>query len=89
MLIKLLKEGSSLYLKARVKEKELLGSPQDVLNYCHCTLSGEKNEKFMVIYLTAKNELIEAEIMEEGTVNQTAVYPARLWKGHCGIKPPH
>lgn len=78
VLIKLLKEGSAAYLKTRIIHKEILGSPQDVLNYCHCTLSGEKNEKFMVIYLTAKNELVDTELLEEGTVNQTAVYPRKV-----------
>jgi DNA repair protein RadC len=78
VLIKLLKEGSTLYLKAQIKNKELLGSPQDVINFCHHALSGEKNEQFMVIYLSAKNELIETEILEKGTVNQTAVYPRKV-----------
>ena len=32
----------------------------------------------MVIYLTTKNELIEVEILEEGTINQTAVYPRKI-----------
>jgi DNA repair protein RadC len=35
ILIKLLKEGSTLYLKTRVKHKEVLSSLQDVLNFCH------------------------------------------------------
>ena len=81
ILIKLLKEGSTLYLKARVKGKEILNSPQHVLDFCHHTLSGEKNEKFMVIYLTTKNELIDTEILEEGTINQTAVYPRKVVEG--------
>ena len=33
ILIKLLKEGSTLYLKTRVKHKEVLSSLQDVLNF--------------------------------------------------------
>ena len=81
ILIKLLKEGSTLYLKDRVKGKEILSSPQHVLNFCHHTLSGEKNEKFMVIYLTTKNELIDTEILEGGTINQTAVYPRKVVEG--------
>jgi DNA repair protein RadC len=81
ILIKLLKEGSTLYLKTRVKHKEVLSSPQDVFNFCHHALSGSKNEKFMIIYLTSKNELIEAEVIEEGTINQTAVYPRKVLEG--------
>ena len=81
ILFKLLKEGSTLYLKARVKGKEILSSPQHALDFCHHMLSGEKNEKFMVIYLTTKNELIDTEILEEGTINQTAVYPRKVVEG--------
>ena len=78
LLIKLLKEGATLYLKTRIKSKEVLSSPLDVFNFCQHALSGEKNEKFMVIYLTAKNEVIEVETLEEGTINQTAVYPRKV-----------
>jgi DNA repair protein RadC len=81
ILFKLLKEGSTLYLKARVKGKEILSSPQHALDFCHHILSGEKNEKFMVIYLTTKNELIDTEILEEGTIDQTAVYPRKVVEG--------
>ena len=51
-----------------------------IKSYYHA-LSGCKNEKFMIIYLTTKNELIEAEIIEEGTINQTAVYPRKVIEG--------
>ena len=81
ILFKLLKEGSTLYLKTRVKGKEILSSPQQALDFCHYMLSGEKNEKFMVLYLTTKNELIDTEILEEGTINQTAVYPRKVVEG--------
>ena len=35
ILFKLLKEGSTLYLKNRVKGKEILSSPQHALEFCH------------------------------------------------------
>ncbi len=59
ILIKLLKEGATSYLKTRIQGKEVLSSPQDVFDFCHHAISGEKNEKFMVIYLSTKNEVIE------------------------------
>jgi DNA repair protein RadC len=81
ILIKLLKEGATLYLKTRLKGREVLSSPQDVLNFCSYALSGEKNEKFMVLYLTTRNEVLELEILEEGTINRTAVYPRKVIEG--------
>ena len=35
----------------------------------------------MVIYLSTKNEVIEVETLEEGTINQTAVYPRKIIEG--------
>lgn len=81
ILIKLLKEGSTFYLKTRIQGNEILSSPQDVFNFCHHAISGERNEKFMVIYLSTKNEVIEVETLEEGTINQTAVYPRKIIEG--------
>lgn len=81
ILIKLLKDGATLYLKTRIKNKEVLGTPQDVLNFCQHALSGAKNEKFTVIYLTTKNEVIEIETLDEGTINRTAVYPRKVIEG--------
>ena len=81
ILIKLLKEGATLYLKTRIKNKQVLSSPQDVFNFCRYALSGEKNEKFMVIYLTTRNEVLEVETLEEGTINRTAVYPRKVIEG--------
>ncbi|MCK5256396.1 MAG: DNA repair protein RadC [Deltaproteobacteria bacterium] len=81
ILIKLLKDGATLYLKTRIKSKEVLSSPQDVFNFCRYALSGERNEKFTVIYLTTKNEVIEVETLDEGTINRTAVYPRKVIEG--------
>jgi len=81
ILIKLLKEGTTLYLKTQIKNKEVLRSPQEVFNFCQYALSGERNEKFAVIYLTTKNEVIDVEVLEEGTVNRTAVYPRKVIEG--------
>ena len=81
ILIRLLKEGATSYLKTRIQDKEVLSSPRDVFDFCHHAISGEKNEKFMVIYLSTKNEVIDVETLEEGTINQTAVYPRKIIEG--------
>ena len=81
ILIRLLKEGATSYLKTRIQGKEVLSSPRDVFDFCHHAISGEKNEKFMVIYLSTKNEVIDVETLEEGTINQTAVYPRKIIEG--------
>lgn len=81
VLIKLLKEGATFYLKTRIQGKGVLSSPKAVFDFCHHALAGERNEKFMVIYLSTKNEVIAIETLEEGTINQTAVYPRKIIEG--------
>jgi DNA repair protein RadC len=49
-----------------------------VLNFVRVKLSGLTNEAFMVIYMNVKNEVIEHSILQEGTVDNVAVYPRRI-----------
>lgn len=44
-------------------------------------LAGLPHEAFMVIYLNTKNEVIQYEIVHEGTVDRAVVYPRRIIEG--------
>jgi DNA repair protein RadC len=41
-------------------------------------MGGLKDEQFRVLYLNSQNEIIAEEILQEGTVNQTVVYPRKI-----------
>lgn len=77
ILIKLVKELAGAYLKETIMGKDVIKSPKDVLNYLNLTLSGERIEKFIAIYLNSKNEVLAIETLHEGTINQTVVYPRK------------
>ena len=77
-LIKLIKDICGLYLLDRAKDKDLLTSPQRVVDFAHMKLAGLPHEAFMVIFLNTQNEIIAHEILNEGTVDQVAVYPRRI-----------
>jgi DNA repair protein RadC len=77
-LICLLKEAANLYLKLQVQGRPILSSTQAVLDYCRHSLSGEREEKFLGIFLTAQNEILAIEILAEGTVDRAAVHPRRV-----------
>lgn len=77
-LIKLVKDICGLYLLDRVKDKNLLTSPQKVVDFAQMKLAGLPHEAFMVIFLNTQNEIIAYEIMNEGTIDQVAVYPRRI-----------
>lgn len=77
VLIKLMKEAAGVYLKERMMGKDVIRCPKDVIEYLHLTLSGERVEKFLAIYLNSRNEALAVEILHEGTINQTVVYPRK------------
>lgn len=81
ILIRLFKEGADAYLKERIRGKAVLSSLGDVLEYFRHELAGEKVEKFLVVYLNAKNRVIDVETLHEGTVDQAAVYPRCVIEG--------
>jgi DNA repair protein RadC len=81
VLIKLLKEAASLYLKEKLRNHPILTSPEAVIEYCRHALLGQRNELFQVIYLNAQNEVVDVETIAEGTVDHTAVYPRRVIEG--------
>lgn len=77
-LIRLVKELFGLYMAERIEGRDLLTSPQAVVDFARVKLAGLPHEAFMVIYLNTKNEVIECEVVHEGTVDRAIVYPRRI-----------
>ena len=77
-LIKLVKEMSGLYLAGRMEKRNLLTSPERVVSFARMKLAGLPHEAFMVIFLNSQNEVLAHETVNEGTIDQVAVYPRRI-----------
>lgn len=78
VLVKLVKDIGSLYLKEQLAEKTQISCTAELLNYCKMALGGLKDERFYVIYLNAQNRVIDMEAIQEGIVNQAVVYPRKV-----------
>ena len=78
ILIKLVKETCGLYLSTRLGKKDLLTSPDRVTSFARMKLAGLPHEAFMLIFLNVQNEMIGHSIVNEGTIDQVAVYPRRI-----------
>lgn len=78
ILIKLIKEIGTLYLKEKAKESPQLTCTTDLLNYCKTYMGGLKDERFCVIYLDAQNRITDIATIHEGIVNQAVVYPRKV-----------
>jgi len=81
ILIRLVRELSSAHWAEKMEKKDLLCSPQAVVDYAQAKLAGLSHEAFMVIYLNTKNEVLHHEIIHEGTVDRAFVYPRRIVEG--------
>ncbi len=77
-LLSLVKEICSIYLAEKIKNKDVLSSPQAVLNFARVKLAGLPREAFLVIFLNNKNRVITYKILQEGTVDRAIIYPRRL-----------
>ncbi|HBG47204.1 MAG TPA: hypothetical protein DDW94_09490 [Deltaproteobacteria bacterium] len=77
IFIKLLKEAAGAYLKERALGRSVETDPAGLLDYLSLTLSGERVEKFLAVYLGLKKEVVAVEVLHEGTINQTVVYPRK------------
>jgi DNA repair protein RadC len=78
LLIKLAKACSDYYLRRKLRRSSVISSPGDLLNYCKSAMAGQSDEQFRIIYLNAKNEVLDDELLQEGTVDQSAVYPRKI-----------
>ena len=77
-LIRLVKELHGAYLAEQMEHRDLLSSPQTVVDFARVKLAGLPHEALMVIYLNIKNEVIDHEVLHEGTVDRVVIYPRRI-----------
>jgi len=74
-----LKGATSLYLKEQLhRQRTVVSSPEALLSYCRAAMGGLKDEQFRAMFLNSRNEIIVDEVLHEGTVNQSAVYPRKV-----------
>ncbi len=65
-------------LKADLRNRQLLTSWSQVIEYCTAVMAHEDREQFRVLFLDKKNQLIADEVQQTGTVDHTPVYPREL-----------
>lgn len=78
LLIKLIRSCCDYYLAAAAEKRDIISSPQALISYLRSRMAPLHDEQFRVIYLNAKNEMMRDEVIQEGTVDQTAVYPRKI-----------
>jgi DNA repair protein RadC len=77
-LVRLVKACAEYYLKEEVLKRQKIASLSSLVDYCRTSMGGLPDEQFRVIFLNSQNEIIAEEVVQEGTVNQTVVYPRKV-----------
>ncbi len=78
--IKLIRAAALKLMLADVKKREVLGSWNAVLSYCRAAQGFDERERFRILFLDKKNQLIADEVQQEGTVDHTPVYVREVVK---------
>jgi DNA repair protein RadC len=67
-------------LEEKLKNGDILSSPQSVREYLRLSLQGKQHEVFVGIFLDAQNRIIATEELFKGTLTQASVYPREIVK---------
>jgi DNA repair protein RadC len=78
--LKIVEAAAHRLSRARVMGRRVVSSWQQLLDYCHATMSHRETEQFRILYLDRKNTLIADEAVAEGTVGHVPVYPREVVK---------
>ncbi|MDR1696921.1 MAG: DNA repair protein RadC [Rickettsiales bacterium] len=80
IFLKALREVSLREYQKTMSEKPLLCNNDLIANYCRMLLGDKTTEEIHVLYLNAKQQLIEDECHSRGTTNWSAVHPREIIK---------
>ena len=78
--IKLVRAAALRLVQAGVFNRPLLGTWNAVLDYCRAAQAHETIERFRILFLDKRNQLIEDEVQQSGTVDHTPVYVREIVK---------
>jgi DNA repair protein RadC len=73
-MLKIVQSAAQLMQRQLVLKRPVLGSWQQLIDYCHSIMAHEKIEQFRLLFLDGKNRLIADELQNFGTVNHAPVY---------------
>lgn len=82
--IKLIKAVADRYLQKRLIHKDALNDSRALFDYLYHQIGDKRRESFKVIFLNAKNQVIAADTISEGTLTASNVYPREVIQAALG-----
>src|ERR1700704_4307351 len=78
--LKLIAAAAHRIAKGQLRQRTLLSSWNDVIDYCRTSMAFADKEQFRVLVLDKRNQMIADEVQQTGTVDHTPVYPREVIK---------
>jgi DNA repair protein RadC len=78
--LKIVEAAAHQLARGQVKDRPVLSSWSNVLDYCRTAMAFADKEQFRVLFLDKRNRLIADEMQQQGTVDHTPVYPREVVK---------
>src|SRR5713101_1234457 len=78
--LKIVQAAATRLVRGQVKERPVLSSWSNVLDYCRSAMAFDDKEQFRILFLDKRNHLIADEQHQTGTVDHTPVYPREVVK---------
>ena len=76
--LRLVKAVAERYLEAKVLAGDVINQPQDLLDYLNHAIGFKGREHFVCVFLDAKNRVLACEILFEGSLTASSVYPREV-----------
>jgi DNA repair protein RadC len=78
--LKIVHAAANRLARGQVSKRPVLSSWSSVLDYCRTTMAYDDKERFRLLFLDKRNQLIADEVQQTGTVDHTPVYPREVVK---------
>jgi len=78
--LKIVHAAATRLARGSVKQRPVLSSWSNVLDYCRSAMAFADKEQLRVLFLDKRNALIADEVQQTGTVDHTPVYPREVVK---------
>lgn len=79
-VLKTCQAGVVRLARQEIIERPVFSHWHKVLDYCSTTMGHLAIEQFRVLFLNSQNALLADEVQQQGTLNQTPVYPREIMK---------
>ncbi|WP_193181488.1 RadC family protein [Nisaea sediminum] len=76
--LKAVRAAAVRLMQEQVRERAVVSSWDQLIAYCRAAMGFSKREQFRVLFLDKKNRIIADEVLQEGTVDHTPVYPREV-----------